>query len=47
MVQFVMLYEVVLNRFESVNETLKCDFSNGKTQQSFPVVLFITLYRTR
>ena len=31
--------------FESVDEILKCDHSNEATEQSFPVVLFIMLYK--
>ena len=37
---------VVKNIFESVDETLKCDHSDESlTEQYFPVVLFIMLYK--
>ena len=46
-VLFIILYKVVLT-FESVDENLKCDHSNGlqmkATEQCFPVMLFIMLY---
>ena len=31
--------------FQSVDEILKCDHSNEATEQYFPVVLFIMLYK--
>ena len=39
-----MLYTVVLT-LESVDEILKCDHSNEATEQYFPVVLFIMLFK--
>ena len=44
-VLFIMLYKVVLT-FESVEEILKCDYSNKKTiEQYFLVVPFIILFK--
>ena len=39
-----MLYEVVLT-FEFVDEILNCDHLMKATEQYFPVVLFIMLYK--
>ena len=38
-VLFILLYKVVLT-FESVNEILTCDHSNGAFEQYFSVMLF-------
>ena len=43
-VLFIMLHKLVVVTFESVDEILKCDHSNG-TEQYFPVLLVITLYK--
>ena len=41
-----MLYKVeVVLALESVDEILKCDHSMKATEQYFPVVLFIMLYK--
>jgi len=39
-----MLQEVVLS-FTSMDEMLKCDIQMKATEQYFPVVLFIILYK--
>ena len=39
-----MLYKVVLT-FESVNEILTCERSMKATEQYFPVVMFMVLYK--
>ena len=44
MVLFIMLYKVVLT-FESVDEILKCDYSNESYGAVFPLVLFIMLWK--
>ena len=46
MLLFIILCKVVL-RFESVNETLKCNNSFQNTEQYFSLVLFIMLYKMR
>ena len=43
-VLFIVLYKVVLT-FESVDEVLKSDHSNGSIEQHFLVVLFIMLHK--
>ena len=43
-VLFIMLFKVFLT-FESVDETLKCDYSNEGVKKYFPVVQFIMLYK--
>jgi len=43
-VLFIMLQEVVLS-FTSMDEMLKCDIQMKATEQYFPVVLFIILYK--
>ena len=43
-VLFIMLYKV-LSTFESVDEILTCDIQMKATEQSFPVVLFINLFK--